>query len=535
MKKQDYLALFIFEIMIILLVGAFQKAPGYMDAEYYFSGGRRLAEGFGFSEDFLWNYLDDPQGLPHPSHGYWMPFASILTAIGMAVMKNTAFSGGRVLFIVLTGAIPPISAFLSYQINKRRDFALLSGIMAALPGFYLSYLGTTDTFGLTMVLGGLFFILIGMKTPELKGWQEGSIFWGMGLLAGFMHFSRVDGVVWLVTVFVYIFIEAYKNKLDHGIGQLLIKMVSHSGLSIMGYLMVMGPWMVRNYGEFGTLLSPGGLKSLWITSYDELYAYPASILNMSHWLNSGMSEIINARSWAGWINIQSMVVVEGEIFLTPLMVWGLWKNRQLIQVKVGALAWLAVFTTMTLVFPYQGARGGFFHSSSSFQPLLWTMVPAGFDAFLLWGKKVRNWNYSQAKIVFQWGMLGLACFLSIAIVSKRVIGGNFSQPEWNNGYQYYLQLDNKIDQTGIMPDEIVMINNPPGFYLASNRPCIVIPDGVVEQVLSAARRYNAKYLILESNHPAGLQNLYNTPGDQPGLKYLFSFQEAHFFQVDSAP
>ncbi|MEN6392277.1 MAG: hypothetical protein ABFD53_00485, partial [Anaerolineaceae bacterium] len=95
MKKIDYLALFIFEILIILLVGLFQKSPGYMDAEYYYSGGIRLAEGYGFSEEFLWNYLDDPQGIPHPSHGYWMPLASILAAAGMFVGNRISFEFGR--------------------------------------------------------------------------------------------------------------------------------------------------------------------------------------------------------------------------------------------------------------------------------------------------------------------------------------------------------------------------------------------------------------------------------------------------------
>ena len=45
-----------------------------MDAEYYYAGGIRLAEGDGFTENFLWNYLDNPVGLPHPAFTYWMPF-----------------------------------------------------------------------------------------------------------------------------------------------------------------------------------------------------------------------------------------------------------------------------------------------------------------------------------------------------------------------------------------------------------------------------------------------------------------------------
>lgn len=533
MKRNEYLLLYIFEIILLLLVGVFQKAPGYMDAEYYFSGGQRLVNGHGFSEDFLWNYLDDPQGLPHASHGYWMPFASILAAIGMTVSNSTSFGGGRILFILLAGAIPPLSAFLSYQLNQRRDFALLSGAVAALPGFYLSYLGTTDTFGLSMVIGGLFFLLIGIKTSEVKVWQKRLFFCGLGLLAGLMHLSRVDGILWLLVVFIFIFIEGFAQRKDHGLMKILISSIGHAFLSLLGYFLIMGPWMARNYSEFGSLLSSGGTKSLWITNYNELYAYPASILNMNHWLNSGINEIIKARLSAGWSNIQSAFAVEGEIFLAPLMIWGLWKNRATIQVKIAAIAWLGVFAIMTVIFPYQGARGGFFHSSSPFQPLLWAMVPVGFDAFISWGTRVRHWNYSQAHKVFQAGIIGIACFICIVLVFKRVIGRNLEQPEWNQSNQYYVQLDSKINQEGILPEEIVMVNNPPGYYLASNRRCIVIPDGGIEQVLQVARRYNAHYLILEANHPAGLENLYKIPGEQTGFEYLFSYDGAHIFYVES--
>lgn len=534
MKCKDFLLLFGFEILLLLVVGIFQNAPGYMDAEYYFSGGQRLAEGFGFSEEFLWNYLDDPQGLPHPSHGYWMPLTSIMAAIGMTITRNTSFYGGRLLFIVLAGAIPPLSAFLSYQINQKRDYALLSGAIAAIPGFYLSYLGTTDTFGLSMVIGGLFFVLIGVKPSGENIWQGGMVFCGLGILAGLLHLSRVDGILWLLMVFIFILIIEFEQRKVRGFKKCILSVFIHSCLSIFGYILIMGPWMYRNYSEFGSLLSPGGIKSLWITDYNELYSYPATILNVNHWLNSGIQEIFHARLSAGWTNIQSAIAVEGEIFLTPLMIWGLWKNRKIIQVKIAVIAWVGVFFIMTIIFPYQGARGGFFHSSSTFQPLLWCMVPVGFEAFIIWGKQVRRWNYAQARNVFQTGMLGLICLISIFLVSKRVIGGSFAEPEWNKSYHYYVQLDQKVTQSGITPDEIVMVNNPPGYYLVSNHPCIVIPDGSVETVLQAAYRYNARYLVLEANHPEGLDNLYKMPENQPGLEYLYSYNNAHIFSVKMA-
>ena len=41
-------------------IASLQSLPGYLDSDYYFAGGLQLVEGKGFTEPYLWNYLDDP-------------------------------------------------------------------------------------------------------------------------------------------------------------------------------------------------------------------------------------------------------------------------------------------------------------------------------------------------------------------------------------------------------------------------------------------------------------------------------------------
>ena len=88
------LLLAVLGLAVALFVAAFQPAPGYMDADYYYAGGRQLATGHGFSESYLWNYLDDPTGLPHPSNAYWMPLASLLAAACIS-FGPTSWSAAR--------------------------------------------------------------------------------------------------------------------------------------------------------------------------------------------------------------------------------------------------------------------------------------------------------------------------------------------------------------------------------------------------------------------------------------------------------
>ena len=117
MTWRIHVLLFIFGLTVVSLVGIFQHAPGYMDAEYYYAGGIRLAEGNGFTEELLWNYLDDPLGLPHPSHAYWMPLASLVAALGMKIAGSTHFWAARLGLMIIAGLVAPMTASLAYALS----------------------------------------------------------------------------------------------------------------------------------------------------------------------------------------------------------------------------------------------------------------------------------------------------------------------------------------------------------------------------------------------------------------------------------
>jgi hypothetical protein len=197
MTKRWLFYLFGIALLENLLVAAFQHAPGYMDADYYFAGGMRLAQGQGFSELVLWNYLDDPAGLPHPSHVYWMPLTSLVAAMGMLASGSLSFAAGRIGFVLLAACVPPLTAALAYSLTNRRDLALTAGWLALFPGFYLSYFPTSDSFGLYMLGGGLFFLVLGSQRLWAVPTGGCAILGAalLGALAGGLHLGRADGLL----------------------------------------------------------------------------------------------------------------------------------------------------------------------------------------------------------------------------------------------------------------------------------------------------------------------------------------------------
>jgi len=532
MNWRNYLFLFLFALVTSGLVALFQTSPGYMDADYYYAGGVRLAEGKGFTEEILWNYLDNPVGLPHPSHAYWMPLASLVAALGMTITGSTGFWAGKLAFLCIAGLIAPSSAALAYAITGRKGNAILSGLLAAIPGFYLSYLGTIDTFGIYMLLGAGWFLILGSRRAG-STWSALPWAFGLGVVSGLFHLARADGLIWLFISGVgVIYVTVWKaGRTEAGHASRLWAPIFALLALATGYLAIMGPWMARNLHALGTLLSPGGVQALWLTDYDELYSYPPGLLTPERWWAGGLRAIADARVQALGQNLQTALAVQGEIFLAPLIILGLWRLRKDLRIWMGVASWVVTFGVMTLVFPLVGWRGGFFHSGAALQPLLWAAAPVGLEVFIDWGRRVRRWDYRQASRFFSAGLIALALMLSGLTVQKRVVGASLAHPTWGSGWEYYVKLDGALRDAGIEPDEIVMVNNAPGYYAANRRPAISIPNGGVEVSLEVAERYGAAILLLESNHPRGLNELYDNPKDLPGLQYLLDFQGTRVFSI----
>jgi hypothetical protein len=526
------LILYLLSLLIYGGMAAVQSTPGYMDADYYFSGALQIASGEGFWEPFLWNYLDDPQAIPHPSHAYWMPLASLVAALGIFLSGSQTFNAAQIGMVFLAAGIPALTALLARQFTDRVEDALLAGTLAIFSGFYFPYLTTTDTFGVYMLLGALYLLLVGNKEPPTRSWQYLQPI-GLGFLAGAMHLARADGLIWLVTgILVGWFIKVNLRQPGAG-GPKLHSWLIWIAACLGGYLIVMGPWMARNLTMFGSPLAPGGVRALWITSYDELYTYPAAELTFQRWLQTGLRTILTARWQAFWQNLQSLLAVQGQIFLAPLMLIGVWKMRHNDLVKTGMAAWGLTILAMTLLFPYQGARGGLFHSGSALQPLFWALVPVGLRAIVKWGARLRGWNLTQALVVFQLGLVGLAIFLTTLLVASRVFGTGVQDPQWNRSLDHYVILGETIASAGAQTSDIVMVNNAPGFFIATGRPALSVPNGSLDVTLEVGHRYHACYLLLEPNHPAGLDPLYQLPGDRPGLLFVETVDQTHLFQLKS--
>lgn len=524
---RPFLVLTLAALAVLLPVAVLQTAPGYMDAEYYYAGGLQLAQGRGFTEPFLWNYLDQPDGLPHPSHTYWMPLASLLAAAGMKLAGSGGFFAARWPFVLLAALVPWLTCRLAQRLGAKPATAQLAGWLAVFPGFYLIFTTLTETFGLYMLGGTLFLLLLARE--DMPSWLRYGL---LGLLAGGMHATRADGLLWLgLAGLVWLGeglceLRARRAAWPGAVGGLLVL--------LFGYALIMGAWYARNWSLYGTLASPGGSRTVWLTDYDQTYTLRAGELTFRNWLAAGWVEIFKARLDALGLNLKNMLAVQGSVFLLPFILVGAWKQRRTAVVRLGALGWALTLLAMTAVFPFSGSRGGFLHSGAAFQPLWWACAALGLDSAIEVGARKRGWSRKRAWRAFAGGAVVLAALLTAGLFWVRVLQPGPQAPAWNASQRAYQAVGEQLDRLGVASSEPVLVNNPPGFYLATGRPAIVIPDGGEGELLAAARKYGAQILVLDANNP-GLDRLYQSEENPPEFEILSVIGSTKLYRIHAQP
>lgn len=509
MTRRAYIILIILALMLQFAVSRLQAVPGYLDADYYYSGGLQLAKGQGFNEPYLWNYLDDPEGIPHPSHGYWFPLASIVSALGMWLTGHANYESGRIFFILLASLVPPLTAALSYRFFQNTAFAWTSGLLAVFPVFHLPFLPVPDNYGIFMIAGGLMFLIADRPRP----W-----FW-MGLFAGFMSLARSDGLLWLALTFLFILWRVRDEKLG------FVSFIQFCVIAFSGFILVMGPWYIRNLNAFGSIMSPAGSRALWLTTYEETFIYPASKLTIDSWLANGWKSILEIRWWSFTTNIQSVIAAQGHLILFPFIVIGMAKMRKDRRVQLAFTAWMILFFVMSFIFPFAGARGSFFHAGAALQPLLWTLAPFGLEHAVAWARKMNRFN-DHAYVVFRVALVQIVVMLSAWVVWVRVI-----QEGWDEGELSYPAVERFLIEHGAQPGDSIVVLNSPGYFIMTERPAFSQPYGDVNTLLSLADRYDIRYFAFE---PRGrlelLRDLYDNPGNYDQLLYLGEVNEIRIFQ-----
>jgi hypothetical protein len=507
-QKILLIGLFLTALAVSLAEAFYIDQPGMMDACYYYSGGLNISRGKGWSEYFLWNYLDESAGVPHSSFAYWMPFPSVLAGLGM-ILFGKGFRQAQIPFLILASGFPFLVFWIGRQLTGSFRISILAGFLAVFSGFYTVYWTNTESFLIYAWIGGLF---IGLypRMAEASRWAAGTLL--IGILCGVAHLTRADGILFLALAGLLI-LGFRSVSLSEKIQRLM--------LMGAGYLAVCGFWYCRNLDTWGSLFPPGTGKTLWFTEYNDLFLFPSSKITVGRFFSGGFSQIISARGNALLFNTLTVVFVAGLIFLFPLICYGVFLLRREARIRTALIYFSSIFLLMTIVYPFAGPRGGFLHSSAALLPVAAAAASTGLDGVIERLARWRNWEPVSARNVLGAGTAVLALFASAAVFHQRVVGSNPARTLWDSMNAEYPAGISRLG--GDLPDStLFMVNTPPCFYAQTGFSAVPVPAGTPTMLMDAADRFGVDYIILDSNTPEGLLSLFQGTASLPRLRRIFA-------------
>lgn len=486
-------ALGIAGVVLALLIHASKQSPGYMDAYYHLVIAERIAGGQGFTEPFVWNYLDAPETIPHPSHLYWAPLPSILAAGAMWLLGGS-YTAASLPFILCAAALPLITYGLARRLGATETEAAVSGLLVPLAGFYAAYWTSPDSFAPFAVAGCAALWL--MACAQESRWRA----LAAGFCAGLGHLARPDGILLIATGLLWAGWVGASGRAGRS------RALRAALWMLAGYATIMGPWFARNWAVAGSPLAGGGLSALFLRDYDELYA-ARHIPTLADYLAWGVGHILSSKLSA---LVSNFITLLGALLIVLAVpsASGLWAARRDVRLWPALTFGVLLYLAMSLAFTFPGMRGSFFHSAGAILPFGFAAVFPGLRASVAWVSAHRpSWNAAQAYRVFAVALVTMALAVSGALYARAIGSRGPVIAPWNARYSVYPAVARWLDEHAA-PSDRVLVNDPPAFYYHSGRECVAIPSDGVDGLRFVQAKYGIRYLVLEHNHPRFLDSMY---------------------------
>ena len=479
--------------------------PGYMDEAYYFVNATTLASGGGLSENFVWNYLAHPQGLPQPSNAYWMPLTSLVLAPALWLFGMN-YRVAQLEMLALSALLVPLTYVVSLRTFGNVRWALTSAALMLASSFYLPYWAASDSFTLYALLG------TGALLLATRAAHAGFAF-AAGLVIGLAQLTRADGILLFVP---FVFVWWKKN---HNLGAL--------AAALVGYALVMLPWFARNLAAFGAPLVGGG--TIFMREYNDLFLYEQT-LSMQYWLAAGWEQIAHNVGQAFVLNLATLAGALHFVF-APFALVGMWRERLHSIAQAAGVYGLVLFVLMTFPFSLSGPRGTFLHSLVALLPLGYVFAPVGLHAAVEWIARHRQaWRANSAERVFGSAFVLLAAAVSLLFYRANVFGDT-RDAGWNERFAAYADIANFLERDARDATSPIFCIAPPAFVYVAHRAALAIPSDDPLALVHAGQQFAARYVIVEPDHPRYMDGIYNFSIADGRFQLLATFTNARGAQV----
>ncbi len=474
-----------------MIFAALAPHPGVSDSNHYYNLARNLADGRGFTIDYLWQYHNPPDTVTHPTD-YWMPLPAVWPAIGLRLFGDSLFAA-LIPSVIFGSLLAVLAYFIAAVACVEKPLRLMSMAGAVfLPEFVLNSARTDTTISYILFAGAAMLCFY----SGLRGRPRLPLL--AGIFAGLTQLSRQDGMI-LAPAMLLALIVFWRYG-EHPIPWRWVLAIP------IGWLGIMSPWFIRNYQLFGLILPSGAGRTLFMTSFIDQFTYGRE-LDLQHYLDWGIPNILSNYAVQALANVKtSYTLLDVGLPVTALIGLGgmAWKRERekLLLLVLPLLMTLGLFVFYSFVTPFH-TQGG------SFKKSYMLVIP-----FLSFTGAWALWTFVQPRHVAYIAATLIAGFMLLNAVE--LIRADFDLARRFDDSIVTLSelLDEVGDQNG--DGEITVMTQDPFILAYHGYPALMIPSDPRDMILEAAYRYNVDYILLPADREA-LDSLYNGEESDPRL------------------
>jgi len=481
------ISLFLLALAIRAVLAALHPDPGYPDSAYYVDIARNLAAGRGLSENFLWTFIDvggripaNPH-LPVPSNAHWAPLASIVQVPFILVLGPTQLAS--LLPFVLVGSLAaPLGWAIARDAGSSPLVQVGAGILGAVPGLATMFMAQPDNFALTMGLGGS---ALWLTSRGLRGHARSFV--TAGLLIGLATLARTDGLLLAAAPAAAFAWDRWRAVRGRS-GPPAIPFGAALGC-LVAFLLVVGPWWVRQLAVFGSISPSTGAGILWLRSFAELNSVTAP-RTLSAFLSQPLGDLVGSRVMGFVAAIGIYLALVCAVFLGPFAAIGWWRWRRSVETGPWLVAALVLLLVSGLLFAIHVPNGMFLHASVALAPQTYWLAMEGIVAVAGWAAARRR-SLDAGR---------LARPLAISVLAVVIAGSALAADAVGSGWQRTLadrrELAAAINALAA-PGDRLMSEDSATFEYLTGHGGIVSPDDPLSVIERAAQVYDVRWLILE--------------------------------------
>jgi len=538
--------LYLLALVIRLLVAGELPFPTTEPSAYYVDVAQNLVAGEGLVSHGVWSYATPPLEVPKPAFELWLPMSSFVSAAAMSVL-GSSFWAAQVGSSVLGALVAPLAWGLAREAGRAQSLdarrggavAIASGLLAAV----LSPLVLASVVPDSYVPFTVFLLIGALLIPRVLGVRDGHVLsdrrpsilagLGLGIALGLTYLSRQE-VIWLgLTVLLMLGWVSWSRPA----GTRLRDVAARLWPVVVGGLIVVVPWLVRNYADLGSPFPGQAVENLFLVQNEDIFAF-SERPGAGTYLDQGLATILWNPIAAAWDSLVNVIVLPAfPIGLAGLIALLGMRHSPALRSPTALVAVLIsaalTFASTMLLFPVATLWGTFMHASGPLLVALIVLAALGGDALLARISALRGWEKSNV-ILAPIALLAVAGVL--AFFQIRVFSDQSHETEAR-----YTALGTALSavstQVGDEVPATLITDHPMWLADALDGTAIALPDEEPASIIALSQLFDAPWVVVvgeRGRYPGALLD----PGaraclsadpialtDEPGPAWLFQLDQ----------